>query len=146
MAKKTKPAQTSNKSSRAVDKTEEYKNSQEKNPDLEKELESLKGELSGLANEDTEQDDEPETEPEKKATPAKKPKVKVEKPSAGSEADNLVTAKEIASDLGIEPKVLRRTLRKLKDQGKISERNGRWEWPAGSPDIKVIQTALGKKK
>lgn len=118
--------------------------------DIEQELMELRQEIQQL-------DNEPETEPEDSEAPAnpinaRKPRKRrlsdgtVEhKPAKALDPNaEIVTSKDIADSLGIESKVLRRTLRKLQDSGKIGTRDGRWEWEAGSPEIDIIRKSFGK--
>lgn len=122
-----------------------------KEKDIEQELDELRKDIEKL-------DEEPETEPEDTAEAPANPinprKMRKRRLSDGTVEKKpakaidphaeTVTSKDIADSLGIESKVLRRTLRKLQEQGKISTRDGRWEWAAGSQDIVEIMKAFGK--
>ena len=79
--------------------------------ELEAELKELRSELDGLRD----QKPEPEPEPEAGAPTPKKKRVQVERDSA----TDLVTAKDLADQVGVEPKILRRTLRKLQALGSV---------------------------
>ena len=92
------------------------------------ELAELEAELNAteVLGEDTDEVAEDEEEP-------KVTKVK----SSKKEPD--VTAKSLARELGVDPKVLRKKLRKL-----FSYANGRWEWEKDDPDLAVIRKAFKK--
>lgn len=76
----------------------------------------------------------------KEATKVAKKKGKVEevvvKPVVAEETEgNLVTAKELADDLGTTPLSLRKRLR----EAGMEKPSGRWEWPEDHPDLAVIR-------
>lgn len=140
-----------------------------KGQDFQKKLEELKMELEAQAediDEDIDEVEEPapkksekrkkkskkragkEEEPVKKA---KKKKVK-ETPEPEDESPEeeeeetgqVVTAKELASELGMSPSQLRKKLRQLVKDGVIEhEKNGRWEWSPNSKSLKKIRELLG---
>src|SRR5690606_12554784 len=123
---------------------------------LEEKLQRLKDELERqygehLIDEDTEEMEEEEVV----ERPAKKKEKKSRKKTSGDservkkappppvededeedeepeDPEDIVTAKELAANLGITGVQLRKKLRKLVAEGKIKNReNGRWEWPRG---------------
>src|SRR5690606_9879026 len=60
------------------------------------------------------------------------------------ETGQVVTAKELASELGMSPSQLRKKLRQLVKDGAIDhEKNGRWEWSPNSKILKKIRELLG---
>lgn len=118
-------------------KVEEKKKSRLATPEeIEAALQEAKAECEALEAE--EPDPEPVLTPKKERAPREK-KEKQAKP------DDLVTAKELASELGTEDRILRRTLRKLEKAKKIKPKQGRWEWAPDSPDLQVIKDNFGKK-
>ena len=161
MATKSKTVPSSKKSGKVI--TKKVDRSEEEQL-LDNELKELRGELAALT---APAQDEPEEKPavspgskNKAEKPAPKegevvtktPKgtIDLDKPKTKGKTEvikedaDLVTAKQLASDCGVEAKILRRTLRRLQAEGKIETRDGRWEWPAGSPDIKTILKAFKK--
>lgn len=73
------------------------------------------------------------TEPKKKA--AKKEPKKTEEQPKSVPSGRIVTVKDLADELGTNPKALRKWLRKNAKRG-----SGRWEWEAGSPELDEIRT------
>jgi len=75
----------------------------------------------------------------KKKLPPKKAAAKPAKPAkAKTKKDpNSVSLKDLASKLKIEPRDARKKLRKA---GVKTE--GRWSWPAGSADLKKVESIL----
>ena len=57
-----------------------------------------------------------------------------------------VTAKQLAEELNMDPKELRKTLRALAQKKAIQPKNGVWHWSPDSPDIDVIRKAFAPKK
>lgn len=135
---------------------------------LEEKLQRLKDELERqygehLIDEDTEEMEEEEVV----ERPAKKKEKKSKKKTSGDservkkappppvededeedeepgDSEDIITAKELAADLGITGVQLRKKLRKLVAEGKIKNReSGRWEWPRGSKELKKIISLLG---
>src|SRR5690606_5589166 len=66
-------------------------------------------------------------------TDKKEPKKKAKQPKS-IPADRIVTVKDLADELGTQPKALRKWLRK--NAKRVS---GRWEWEAGSPELDEIR-------
>src|SRR5690606_2860284 len=132
-----------------------------KGQDFQKKLEEMKMELEAQAediDEDIDEVEEPapkksekrkkkskkragkEEEPVKKAKKKKvkeTPELEDESPEEEEEEEEetgqVVTAKELASELGMSPSQLRKKLRQLVKDGVIEhEKNGRWEWSPNS--------------
>lgn len=77
---------------------------------------------------------------EKKATPAPAPKAE-KKTTATDAATNEISAKELAAQLNIDPKVLRKTLREMFPD---HESKDRWVWKKGSKELERLIKKLQK--
>lgn len=135
-----------------------------KGQDFQRKLEELKMELEAEAADEEVFEDVEEPTPEKPEKRKKKKSKKGEKKSAEGkkkskkvkepepedepleeeETGQVVTAKELASELGMSPSQLRKKLRQLVKDGAIDhEKNGRWEWSPNSKSLKKIRELLG---
>jgi len=56
------------------------------------------------------------------------------------DSSNLITIKEIAIELKVESKKLRKWLR-----NNLERKDGRWEWEEGHPELQKLYKAFGKK-
>ena len=89
-----------------------------------------------------ESEEEPKKAPKKREkAPKKEPKEEIKKePEKTVEqpksipADRIVTVKDLADELGTQPKALRKWLRM-----NAKRTSGRWEWEAGSPELDEIR-------
>lgn len=134
-----------------------------KGQDFQRKLEELKMELEAEAADEEVFEDVEEPTPEKpekrkkkskkgekKSAEGKKKSKKVKEPEPEDEpleeeeTGQVVTAKELASELGMSPSQLRKKLRQLVKDGAIDhEKNGRWEWSPNSKSLKKIRELLG---
>lgn len=126
--KATKPAKTESQMVSLEDQDKE----------IAEELARVEAELAQLEKEPPAEEPAAEEGKPKKERKAKKDRQ--EKRDTG----DVVTAKELASDLGVEARILRRTLRKLAKDKAITDKDGRWEWTPGHADIATITAALAK--
>lgn len=125
----------------------------EENP--ENQIENLLTDIENMIKEEEDLEEEPSEAPEtKEESPVKTKVQKRKKPKAQAPSDkapdkdgssgkgptevsgNIITVKDLADELGVASKTLRKWLRKNFDKS-----GGRWEWIEGSPDLEDIRRA-----
>ena len=111
------------------------------NDRLEKALTEVKAEMSNPETESTPE----EKKPVKKTTAKKKVAATTKKPATAKKAkkvvdENQTSLKDLAKELKLEARDIRRILRKAK-----IENDGRWSWAKDSGALKKVRDILTKK-